>query len=227
MHYLIYKITNLINDKIYIGAHVTDNINDGYMGSGTYIKKAINMYGVDKFKKEILYVYDNKNDMFNKEREIVNETFIKQKNTYNAKVGGTGGYSAENKEEWKQNISIAQKKRFSNGAQAWNKGKKVSEEELILMKNRMVGKMVGTDNPMYGKPCYYKMTPDEKNTWSNGISKGNTGKKRTDEHKKNYSAAAAKRRWLIHKDGTLTHTSDETDYRLNHPDWQNGKKWKN
>ena len=40
-HYLIYKITNLVNDKFYIGKHITDNIEDNYFGSGINVKRAI------------------------------------------------------------------------------------------------------------------------------------------------------------------------------------------
>ena len=90
-HYLIYKITNQINSNIYIGLHRTDNINDGYMGSGDKIWAAYNKHGVENFIKEILFDFDSIEDMINKEREIVNEKFIKRKDTYNIALGGRGG----------------------------------------------------------------------------------------------------------------------------------------
>ena len=88
----MYKTINLINNKIYIGVHVTNDINDSYMGSGKLLKAAIKKYGIENFKREILYTFQNPEEMFNKEKEIVNEEFIKRDDVYNIKLGGNGGW---------------------------------------------------------------------------------------------------------------------------------------
>ena len=59
-YFIVYQITNLINDKIYIGIHSTNDINDNYFGSGTILNKAIKKYGKQNFKKEVLYIFDEK-----------------------------------------------------------------------------------------------------------------------------------------------------------------------
>jgi hypothetical protein len=92
MYYTIYKITNQIDGKIYIGSHKTKDLNDGYMGSGKYLKRAQNKYGILNFKKEILFVFDTPDEMYKKEVEIVNEDFLANTNTYNLKIGGFGGF---------------------------------------------------------------------------------------------------------------------------------------
>lgn len=91
-HYIIYKITNLINNMIYIGCHITENINDGYLGSGVLIKEAINKQGKEDFLKEILFDFSSFKEMIEKEKEIVDEVFVARIDTYNLTKGGYSSY---------------------------------------------------------------------------------------------------------------------------------------
>ena len=88
MFYTIYKTTNLINNRYYIGKHKTENINDSYMGSGKLLKQAIEKYGIENFSKEILFVFNNEEDMNKKEKELV----VLSEETYNLCEGGNGGF---------------------------------------------------------------------------------------------------------------------------------------
>jgi len=88
MKYIIYKITNNINRKIYVGYHSTKNIDDGYMGSGKLIKRAIEKYGIDCFSKEILSIFDTKEEAESEEKRIVDRDFTLREDTYNLSIGG-------------------------------------------------------------------------------------------------------------------------------------------
>ncbi len=88
MYHYLYKITNLINDHFYYGVHNTENLEDGYMGSGFRLKKAYIKYGINNFKKEIIQFFDTMEEAFEKEHEVVNEELIKLPECYNMQIGG-------------------------------------------------------------------------------------------------------------------------------------------
>jgi rubrerythrin len=92
MFFIIYKTTNKINGKMYIGKHQTSILNDGYLGSGKLLKQAINKYGVENFDREILFTFENEQDMNAKEAELVTEGFCRRDDVYNLCPGGKGGF---------------------------------------------------------------------------------------------------------------------------------------
>ncbi len=95
-NYIIYEITNKLDNKKYIGCHITENINDNYMGSGKYLKNAIKKHGIENFEKKILYYCDNEIDMLRKEKEIVNEDIVNSDDYYNLSIGGNSWYHINN-----------------------------------------------------------------------------------------------------------------------------------
>lgn len=149
--YTVYKTTNLINNKIYIGVHKTSNPNDSYLGSGNAIKQAIHKYGKSNFTKTILFEYDNKIDMFNKEKELVDVSFIKQENTYNLIVGGIG----KNKNEYN---------RFGYNNHFYNKHH-TSKSKKTISKSQQ-----GTNNNRFGIPIsnLNKLMLKQSNSGKNG-----------------------------------------------------------
>lgn len=90
MIYTVYQTTNLVNGKMYIGVHKTKNPDDTYLGSNETLQRARKKYGSKNFQKEILFAYDNEEDAFNKEAELVTEEFCSRKDTYNIVPGGKG-----------------------------------------------------------------------------------------------------------------------------------------
>lgn len=97
-YHIIYKTINLISNKIYIGAHSTNNIDDNYLGSGKMLNAAIKKYGIENFKKEVLYIFLSPEEMFEKEKEIVNESFVSRPDVYNIVTGGFGGFNKGSKD---------------------------------------------------------------------------------------------------------------------------------
>ncbi len=169
-HYLVYKTTNLVNGKIYIGKHETDNLDDGYLGSGILIQRAIEKYGEQNFKREILFECSSQEEMNAKEAELVNEDFLNRNDVYNIKLGGQGGWDYLNTTGLNHSgnfkpLSETCKRIFEETGEYPSKGwaKRLKENnpekyEEWRKKNSMANKQyakshpkTGELNPMYGK----------------------------------------------------------------------------
>lgn len=149
--YYIYRITNNINHKTYIGQHKCYKsllVEDGYIGSGVILRKAQKKYGIENFTKEIITIA-----MSRSEANVLEKYYItkeRKENTYgcyNIADGGQGGgqkgyhhteetkkriskslKGREHSEEWKRKINENSTK-FSGHHHSEESKAKISESE--------------------------------------------------------------------------------------------------
>ena len=94
-YHFLYKTTNLINEKFYIGVHSTYNLKDGYLGSGKRLRRTIKKYGQENFKCEILEFFESREEVMQREKELVNVQLLKDPMCLNLQPGGGGGFTKE------------------------------------------------------------------------------------------------------------------------------------
>lgn len=90
MIFIVYKTTNIVNGKFYIGKHnqLSESF-DGYYGSGSLLQKAIKKHGKNNFVRETLFLFNNEEDAYLCEIKVVEEN-ITNPLCYNIRPGGTG-----------------------------------------------------------------------------------------------------------------------------------------
>ena len=176
----IYLITNKINGKIYIGKHSTDNLNDGYMGSGIIIKRAIAKDGKENFTKEYLAFCDNEDTLNYLEKFYIKKYKAKEVG-YNLTDGGDGHLGFIMSEETKEKLSKS------------HKGKHLTEEHKQKLSEATKKQLVEKGSPFKGRhhteESKLKMRQSAKNRppmstqQKQKISRANKGKTLSEEHK--------------------------------------------
>ena len=154
MFFILYETTNTINGKKYRGVHKTKNLDDGYLGSGKLLLRAIEKYGEENFERKFLTSFVNEDEMYYTEKEYVNEDWIQSENTYNIMLGGKGGWG---------HIDVTGKNNPFYG-------KRHTEETKRKLSKLTIGKYSGDNNPMFGVSL-------------SGSANGMFEKKHTDESK--------------------------------------------
>lgn len=178
---VIYKTTNKVNNKIYVGKH--NRLRTGYLGSGLLLKNAIKKYGSKNFEQEILE-YCTKETV--NEREIYWIEKLQSQNLnigYNISSGGDGGNIAPWTEERKQKIKSSkigkQKgKDNPNYGHYWSKAQK---DNLSQKKKGNIpwNKGLTALDPRVKKNADKRLkTMNEKDIWKRGQNHHWSGKKR-------------------------------------------------
>ena len=133
--FYIYRTTNLVNGKTYIGQHYGE-LDDYYIGSGNTLKKAIAKYGKENFKKEILEICSDYRELNEAEERWIKElNAVEDDNCYNI---ASGGYNSNPCAGMTPEAEMARRKKISEAV----KGEK----------NYFYGKhFCGPDHPWYGR----------------------------------------------------------------------------
>ena len=227
MSWCIYRITNLINGKTYIGQHKYKKLDDDYMGSGKLIKRAIKKHGIENFKKEILYsriqYRETADDM---ERFAIAKERAIGKAEYNLANGGQGG-----------NLGDAINKKISEALKNKNKGKKLSEETKQKISEKMKGNtnskgkklseetrkkiseaekgkpgMKGEKNPMWGRH-HTEETKKKLSEAKIGKKNPNYGKSLSEETRKKISEARKEMLAAYKKSGRKDWNTFQKEYK--------------
>jgi len=137
MYHIFYVTINKSNGKRYYGKHSTDNIKDGYLGSGTAIENAIKKYGESNFERIDLAFFETSDLAYEFEGLVVDESIVNDPNTYNIKKGGFGGFDHINGSNHEYYINKAR--------ETWNAKSDEEKMEINAKKVRL-----GEFNGMYG-----------------------------------------------------------------------------
>lgn len=137
----IYKTTNLINGKFYIGKRVYRKRDDNwYLGSGIYLNRAIQKYGRTNFKKEIIEWCDNKEDLCKREIFWIKELDANNPLIgYNISKGGEGGNTGNYEVISRKLKGVKKSKEFCENISKRLKGVPKSQEHIEKVRYALSG----------------------------------------------------------------------------------------
>lgn len=163
MDYYIYITTNKINGKKYIGQH-KGKPEDGYLGSGTNIIKAINKYGKENFSKKILCFCETREEADAKEKYYIEYyNAVDDNNFYNLSEGGTGGDGWRACRRWMEEHPEKAQKIYQ---ESYNRLLQWKENNPELYKEKVIGTLVKSSKQ------YWDSHPKEKQERKERLQEG-------------------------------------------------------
>ena len=185
-HYIIYKTTCKPTKKFYIGMHCTDDLNDGYLGSGKIIKRSIKKHGEAQHERSIIEACASFEELCQREKAIITENILLDPLCMNLSFGGSGGWAYVNAltevqtkriehmrtDEYRAKRSQEQTARWSDEkyresfyqtvkSDEYKESRRVQMNEVYQDKaliEKVRTAKLGEKNPAFGKKWVYKGT---------------------------------------------------------------------
>ncbi len=130
--HIIYKTTCISTGKWYIGMHSTDDLNDGYIGSGQRLWKSVNKYGKEQHICEVLEQLPDRKSLSQREEQILTEKLRQDPLCMNVRGGGTGNYPGKPQaSETRAKKSASMKQAWATGKMTGNRGRAQPPEEKL------------------------------------------------------------------------------------------------
>jgi hypothetical protein len=215
LFYIIYETTNKLNGMKYRGCHSTPNIEDDYLGSGSYFKRALALYGKDNFHRDILYTCNSIEEMIEKEAEYVNAEWVSRKDTYNLQTGGLsyGVLCESSKLKIANSVSAAHKTGKYDYSKLkdkkpWNKGKTNIYGQEQIEKWKIERK---------GKEPWNKGLTGIQEAWNKGIKMAPMS-----EEEKKKRSIALKKRYETHEHHLKGKEPHNKGKKTGKPSWNSG-----
>lgn len=104
-YHFIYRTVCKVTKKFYVGMHSTDDLQDGYLGSGKILGYSLNKHGRENHKLEILEMCGSREQLKRREKEIVNEELLADPLNMNLRYGGEGGWAGSAEQQRKSAIA--------------------------------------------------------------------------------------------------------------------------
>lgn len=176
----VYKTTNLINGRVYIGQHKYNGWDKSYIGSGKIFEVALKKYGRKNFKCELIENCETKEDLDKK--EIYWIAFYRSKtDCYNITNGGEGR-SATHSKETRAKLSksltgrVISKEARENMSNA-HKGIRVSEESKLKISKALKGRVFSEEHKKNLSKSHIGIPNPHSKEWRKKVSQANKGKK--------------------------------------------------
>ena len=190
MYGYIYKTTNLINGRVYIGQHKYNGWDKSYIGSGKILEVALKKYGRKNFKCELIENCETKEDLDKK--EIYWIAFYRNKNDcYNITEGGQGRSATHSKETRKKLSKSLTGRIILNEAREnmsnAHKGIRVTEESKLKISKALKGRVFSEEHRKNLSKSHIGIPNPHSKEWREKVSQANKGKKRTETSKEKMS----------------------------------------